>query len=160
MVLLLKNLLFSLIMPGTVAVYLPLRFVRNRSLVAAPVFGAGCILLLLGASIYAWCVWDFASFGRGTPAPIDAPKRLVVRGLYRYTRNPMYTGVLTVISGWAVLFGSSELLLYAVVVGTFFELFIVLYEEPHLRAEFGSEYEQYCARVGRWLPRLRPRHAE
>jgi protein-S-isoprenylcysteine O-methyltransferase Ste14 len=159
MILLLKNLLFSLIVPGTVAVYVPLRIVRDRSLEAAPVFGAGCILLLLGASVYAWCVWEFATFGRGTPAPIDAPKRLVVRGLYRYTRNPMYTGVLTVILGWAVLFGSFELVLYAVVVGTSFQLFIVLYEEPHLRAEFGSEYVRYCARVGRWLPGLRPRHA-
>ena len=159
MTLLIKNLLFSLIVPGAVAVYLPLRMVRNRSLVAAPVFGAGCMLLLLGASIYAWCVWDFATFGRGTPAPIDAPKRLVVRGLYRYTRNPMYTGVLTVILGWAVLFGAFELVLYVVVVGTFFQSFIVLYEEPHLRAEFGSEYERYCARVGRWLPGLRPRRA-
>jgi protein-S-isoprenylcysteine O-methyltransferase Ste14 len=157
MVLLLKNLLFTLIVPGTVAVYLPLRIVRHRSLVAGPALGAGCLLLLVGASIYAWCVWDFATFGRGTPAPIDAPKKLVVHGLYRYTRNPMYAGVLTVILGWAVLFGAVELGLYALVVGTCFQLFIVLYEEPHLRGEFGSEYADYCAQVGRWLPRVRPR---
>jgi protein-S-isoprenylcysteine O-methyltransferase Ste14 len=157
MVLLLKNLLFTLIVPGTVAVYLPLRIVRHRSLVAGPALGAGCLLLLVGASIYAWCVWDFATFGRGTPAPIDAPKKLVVRGLYRYTRNPMYTGVLTVILGWVVLFGAFELVLYALVVGTCFQLFIVLYEEPHLREEFGREYADYCAQVGRWLPRVRPR---
>jgi len=145
--------------PGTVAVYLPLRIVRNRSLVTGPAFGVGWLLLLVGASIYAWCVWDFATFGRGTPAPIDAPKKLVVRGLYRYTRNPMYTGVLTVILAWAVLFGVSELLLYALAVGTCFQSFIVLYEEPHLQATFGREYEDYCTRVGRWLPRLRPRRA-
>ena len=156
--LLLKNLLFTLLVPGTVAVYLPLRIVRHRFIVAGPALGAGCLLLLVGASIYAWCVWDFATFGRGTPAPIDAPKKLVVHGLYRYTRNPMYTGVLTVILGWAVLFGAVELVLYALVVGTCFQLFIVLYEEPHLRGEFGSEYAAYCAQVGRWLPRVRPRH--
>ena len=155
MVLLLKNLLFTLFVPGTVAVYLPLLIVRHRSLMAGPALGAGCLLLLVGASIYAWCVWDFATFGRGTPAPIDAPKKLVVHGLYRYARNPMYTGVLTVILGWAVLFGAFELVLCALVVGTCFQLFIVLYEEPHLRGEFGSEYVDYCAQVGRWLPRVR-----
>jgi protein-S-isoprenylcysteine O-methyltransferase Ste14 len=157
MLLLFKNLLFTLIVPGTVAVYLPLRIVRNRHVVTGPAFGAGCLLLLLGASIYAWCVWDFATFGRGTPAPIDAPKKLVGRGLYRYSRNPMYTGVLTVILGWAMLFGAYELVLYALVVGACFQSFIVFFEEPHLRAEFGSEYKEYCARVGRWLPRLRAR---
>ena len=159
MILLFKNLLFTLIVPGTVAVYLPLRIVRNRSLVSGPTFGAGCLLLLVGASIYVWCVWDFATFGRGTPAPIDAPKKLVVRGLYRYSRNPMYMGVLTVILAWALLFRAFELLLYALIVATCFQLFIVVYEEPHLRAEFGSEYEDYCTRVGRWLPHPQPRQA-
>ncbi len=156
MVLFLKNLLFTLIVPGTVAVYLPLRIIGGRTLDVAPVFRTGYVLLLLGGSIYAWCAWDFAAFGRGTPAPIDAPKKLVVRGLYRHTRNPMYVGVLTMILGWAVLFGSFDVALYAVVVAACFQAFIVSYEEPHLRAEFGDEYERYCARVGRWI-RLRPR---
>ena len=159
MILLFKNLLFTLIVPGTVAVYVPLRIAQDRPFATGPAFGAGCLLLVVGASIYAWCVWDFATFGRGTPAPIDAPKKLVVRGLYRYIRNPMYKGVLTVILAWAVLFGAFELMLYALVVGTCFQLFIVFYEEPHLRAEFGSEYEGYCRRVARWLPRLRPGQA-
>ncbi|HSV56692.1 MAG TPA: isoprenylcysteine carboxylmethyltransferase family protein [Magnetospirillaceae bacterium] len=159
MILAFKNLLFTLIVPGTVAVYVPLRIAGDRSFATGAAFGAGCILHIVGASIYAWCVWDFATFGRGTPAPIDAPKKLVVRGLYRYTRNPMYTGVLTVIFAWALLFRAFELVLYALVVGTCFHLFIVLYEEPHLRAEFGCEYEDYRKRVGRWLPRLQPRQA-
>ena len=154
MVLFFKNLLFTLIVPGTFAVYLPLLIVPSRPLVMGPAFGIGCLLVLLGASIYAWCVWDFATFGRGTPAPIDAPKKLVVRGLYRYTRNPIYIGVLTVILGWATLFGAFELVPYAVGVGAFFQMLVVVFEEPQLRAEFGSEYEQYCAHVGRWLPRL------
>ena len=159
MILLFKNLLFTLIVPGTVAVYVPLRIARDRSFATGPAFGAGCLLFVVGASIYAWCVWDFAIFGRGTPVPIDAPKKLVVRGLYRYTRNPMYTGVLTVILAWAVLFRAFDLVLYALVVGTCFQLIVVFYEEPHLRAEFGSEYEGYCRRVGRWRPGLRPRQA-
>ena len=156
MALLLKNLLFTVLVPGTVAIYLPLLIAGSRSPTSGPAFMIGLALLVVGAVIYAWCVWDFATFGRGTPAPIDAPKKLVVRGLYRYTRNPMYVGVLTVILGWAALFGTARLVLYALLVGTCFHLFIVLYEERHLRAEFGSQYEAYCSQVSRWLPR-RPR---
>ena len=157
MILLLKNLLFTLVVPGTVAVYVPLLIARGRS----PASGVACplavVVFALGASTYAWSVWDFATFGRGTPAPIDAPKRLVVRGLYRYTRNPMYVGALTVILGWALFFHAAAVLLYAIVVGIIFHLFIVLYEERHLRREFGSEYDDYRSHVGRWLPRFRRR---
>ncbi len=154
MVLLLKNLLFTVVAPGTVGVYLPLWIKGERALASGPLFGAACLLLLLGAGIYSWCVWDFASFGRGTPAPIDAPKRLVVRGLYHYTRNPMYVGVLTVILGWSLLFQALPVLLYALLVATAFNLFVRLYEEPHLGREFGGSYRDYCQRVGRWLPKL------
>jgi len=151
--LLIKNLLFTVIAPGTVAVYLPLWIARGRP--RASGFGLEIALLLLGlgASIYSWCVWDFAVFGRGTPLPIDAPKRLVVRGLYRYTRNPMYVGVLTVILGWVAFFQLASLLLYVALIFTCFQLFIVLYEEPHLQREVGREYEDYRKGVGRWLPR-------
>jgi protein-S-isoprenylcysteine O-methyltransferase Ste14 len=98
-------------------------------------------------------VMVFATFGRGTPAPIDAPKKLVVHGLYRYVRNPMYVGVFMVILGWALLFHSTMLAVYAVVVAVFFNAFIALYEEPHLAKTFGGEYDEYRARVPRWLPR-------
>jgi protein-S-isoprenylcysteine O-methyltransferase Ste14 len=84
---------------------------------------------------------------------LDAPKRLVIRGLYRYTRNPMYVGVLTAILGWALIFKSSTLVFYGLCVGACFHLFVVFYEERRLRRLFGSEYDDYCARVGRWLPR-------
>jgi protein-S-isoprenylcysteine O-methyltransferase Ste14 len=154
MLLLLKNLLFTVLVPGTVAVYVPLLLARQRSLACGPLLALAVAILFLGSAIYGWCVWDFATFGRGTPAPIDAPKRLVSRGLYHYTRNPMYVGVLTVILGWALLFRASVLLLYALAIGVCFHLFIVLYEERHLRRAFGTEYDEYCARVGRWLPRL------
>ena len=153
MILALKNLLFTLIVPGTAAVYVPLSLARGRTLASGPLLALAVAVLAIGASIYAWCLWDFASFGRGTPAPIDAPKRLVVRGLYRHTRNPMYEGVLTVILGWVLLFHSAVLAFYALGIGTCFQLFIVLYEERHLRHVFGSEYQDYCSRVGRWLPR-------
>jgi protein-S-isoprenylcysteine O-methyltransferase Ste14 len=149
--LLLKNLLFTLVMPGTVAVYLPRWLARGESAATGPVRWLGAIAIAIGACIYGWCLWDFATFGRGTPAPIDAPKKLVVRGLYRYTRNPMYVGVLTVILGWAVLYRSGALLIYAAVVASAFRTFVVLYEEPHLEGLFGDEYAQYKRRVGRWL---------
>ncbi len=91
--------------------------------------------------------------------PSDAPKKLVVRGLYRYTRNPMYVGVLTVLLGWAAMFRGTTLLLYAFCVGICFHLFVVLYEERRLGQQFGAEYHDYCEKVGRWLPRFRRRHA-
>jgi protein-S-isoprenylcysteine O-methyltransferase Ste14 len=154
MTLFLKNLLFTVVAPGTVAGLIPFLLTRNESFR----WGLGAALSLLffaaGGAIYLWCVWDFASFGRGTPAPIDAPKSLVVRGLYRYSRNPMYVGVLTVILAWVVLSGALWLLIYAAIVWTGFHSFIVFYEEPHLKQTFGESYESYRARVGRWLPRL------
>jgi protein-S-isoprenylcysteine O-methyltransferase Ste14 len=152
--LLLKNILFTVVVPGTVAVYVPLLVARDRSPASGLLFACALFVLSLGATIYAWCVWDFAAFGRGTPAPIDAPKQLVYRGLYRYTRNPMYVGVLTVILGWALMFRAPALIIYALVTGGWFHLFVVFYEEPHLRRQFGSGYDEYCARAGRWLPRL------
>ena len=153
MVLVLKNLLFVVIVPGTVAVYVPLLIGRNRPIASGAVLAGAAALLAAGGAVCGWCVWDFASLGRGTPAPIDAPKRLVTRGMYRFVRNPMYVGVLTIILGWAVLFKAEGLAVYAAVVGLCFHLFIVLYEEPHLRQTFGAQYDDYCARVGRWLPR-------
>jgi protein-S-isoprenylcysteine O-methyltransferase Ste14 len=153
-VLFLKNLLFTLVAPGTVAVLVPWLFAGHESPSSGRPLAIALVLFGLGGAIYAWCVWDFAWFGRGTPAPIDAPKKLVVRGLYRFTRNPMYLGVLTVIVAWAVLFQAASIAAYAILVGTCFHLFILFYEEPHLEREFGSEYSAYKSEVGRWLPRL------
>jgi len=158
MLLLLKNLLFTLVVPGTVGVIVPLLIAGDLAKHDAPASGpalvAATALLTIGTGIYAWCVWDFASFGRGTPAPIDAPKELVVRGLYRVTRNPMYVGVLSVILGWVVRFDSPSLLVYWTCVAIAFHSFIRFYEEPHLQNEFGDAYTRYKDRVGRWLPKL------
>ena len=152
----LKNLLFTVLVPGTVAVTVPWLIgsagadasgsssATHRTLSLAP--------LAAGLCIYLWCLWDFATFGRGTPAPIDAPKRLVVRGLYHHVRNPMYAGVLFVVLGWALYFSSARLLLYAAAVGAMFHFFVVVYEEPALLSNFGTDYERYCSRVLRWVP--------
>ena len=152
MLLFLKNLLFTIVVPGTVAVYVPV-FVFSHGPAQRPVYTlAGGVLLAVGGAVYLWCLWDFASTGRATPAPIDPPKHLVVRGLYRYTRNPMYVGVVGMIFGWALSFRALPIAIYGLSVAAFFHLFVVFYEEPHLRRAFGSSYEEYCLRVSRWLP--------
>ena len=156
MKLFLKNLVFTLAVPGTAGVYVPLLLASGRAAASGLMFLVALALLVTGGVIYAWCVWEFAAFGRGTPAPIDAPKKLVVRGLYRYTRNPIYVGVLTVILGWTVMFRAMNLLIYAFCVAICFHLFVVFYEERRLRGQFGSEYDDYCAKVGRWLPARKP----
>lgn len=154
--LLFKNLVFTVVVPGTFGVYIPMAIVRRTGAQAGGVglfWLLGFGLLMAGALIYLICVMEFASRGRGTPAPIDAPKRLVVTGLYRYVRNPMYIGVLAVVMGWTCLARSLELLGYAALLALVFHTFIRLYEEPALRRQFGREYEQYCASVRRWIPR-------
>jgi protein-S-isoprenylcysteine O-methyltransferase Ste14 len=153
-VLLIKNLLFTIFVPGTVAIYLPLALTADQRVSWGMMTVVSLLLFLAGATVYTWCVWDFASFGRGTPLPLDAPQKLVIRGLYRYSRNPMYVGVLGVLLGWAAWFRSWSLLGYALLVATCFQLFVVLYEEPHLQRVFGRSYTEYCTRVGRWLPRV------
>ena len=156
MVLLLKNALFTVVIPGTAAVYLPLVIARGRSITSCPpLLVTGFVLLSLGVAAYMWCVWDFASFGRGTPLPIDAPRKLVVHGLYHYTRNPMYLSVLAVVVGWAALFGMAWLLAYASALALCCHLFVVFYEELKLQDLFGLEYESYRRVVPRWFPRPR-----
>lgn len=98
----------------------------------------------------------FALQGLGTPAPIAPPEHLVVTGLYRHVRNPMYVGVVAAILGQAMLFGDVGLLVYGTVVWLAFTLFVVIYEEPTLRSTFGASYKLYCENVPRWLPRLTP----
>jgi len=153
--LLVKNALFTILVPGTVAFYLPYAIgtrVHTLSSVGPARLLAAAPLLLTGIAIYLWCLWDFATAGRGTPAPIDPPKELVVRGLYRTVRNPMYVGVLLVIAGWLALLPSRALFAYAAVVGAFFHGFVILVEEPMLRRRFGAAYDTYSRKVRRWWP--------
>jgi protein-S-isoprenylcysteine O-methyltransferase Ste14 len=152
MILLLKNLVFSLLVPGTVAVLGPLLISTGTVDYGSWLVLSGSILLFVGLVIYCWCVWDFAIFGRGTPAPIDAPKRLVVRGLYRFSRNPMYVGVLCIIFGWALFYTAFGVFIYGLSIAICFQLFIVFYEEPMLQQLFGVEYGEYQSTVNRWLP--------
>ncbi|MFZ0685257.1 MAG: isoprenylcysteine carboxylmethyltransferase family protein [Terriglobales bacterium] len=113
---------------------------------------------VLGFAVALRCVFDFGWTGHGTPAPIAPPKRLVVVGFYRYVRNPMYLGFAAGWIGLWVVFGHANLAAIAAVcaVALGVMLFVMFYEEPHLRKIFGTEYERYCKNVRRWLPRLRP----
>jgi protein-S-isoprenylcysteine O-methyltransferase Ste14 len=103
------------------------------------------------------CVWDFGWTGRGTPAPIAPPQRLVVVGFYRHVRNPMYEGFAAGWIGLWIVFGHANVAMIAAVaaVALAVHLFVVFYEEPTLRGKFGADYEQYCRNVGRWWPRVR-----
>jgi len=95
----------------------------------------------------------FVREGHGTPAPFAPPRRLVVHGVYRYVRNPAYEAAVALMVGQSLILGSAQVLLYAICGALFFHLFVVLYEEPTLRAQFGEDYEQYCREVPRWIPR-------
>ena len=111
-----------------------------------------------GFAVALRCVWDFGWSGRGTPAPMAPPQRLVVVGFYRYVRNPMYVGFAIGWVGLWIVFGHAALRAIAVtlLVALGVHLFVVLYEEPTLRAKFDGDYEEYCRNVPRWWPRLRP----
>jgi len=152
--LVLKNTLFTLVLPGSVGVWIPWSLLPD----GAPGPAAWHIVLALpwftlGAAIYAWCLWDFVTLGRATPFPADPPKVLVQRGLYRYVRNPMYIGVLCAVAGWVLLWPSRVMSAYVVSVACLFHLFVLLVEEPILRRKFGDGYRTYLATVPRWMPR-------
>jgi protein-S-isoprenylcysteine O-methyltransferase Ste14 len=156
--LLLRSIFFTFLLPGTLAVLIPFWIISSRSTASFsnhPIRYLGGPLILAGAAGLLWCIWDFFSAGRGTLAPIDPPKHLVVRGLYRYVRNPMYVSVVTILTGEAILFMSTSILLEAGIFITLAYLFVVFYEEPVLRRKFGESYEEYVQTVGRWIPRSR-----
>jgi protein-S-isoprenylcysteine O-methyltransferase Ste14 len=150
----LRTVIFTIFVPGTLAVLVPY-WVRPKGaqwhMDAAGI--VGLILLAAGAVIYFWCAfWAFARVGGGTPAPIDPPRRLVAHGLYRVMRNPMYVGVGTVLLAEVIGFHSVDLAIYLVIWGVCVHLFVLFYEEPVLRRKFGADYEDYLRRVPRWLP--------
>lgn len=120
----------------------------------------GAFVMGCGALVLLWCVRDFYVAGKGTLAPWQPPKRLVVVGLYRYSRNPMYLGVLTFVIGWAIFMGSPLLCGYVLVLFSSFHTSVVVYEEPWLSKQFTSQWQTYAAAVPRWVPRPTPWHPE
>jgi protein-S-isoprenylcysteine O-methyltransferase Ste14 len=156
----LGSAIFLVLAPGTLAVYVPWTICRWRF--ASPPLGyflfriLGALLIAAGLPVLLDSFARFATQGMGTPAPVAPPQQLVATGLYRYVRNPMYVGVSLLIFGQGLLFSSVELMEYGLVVWLGFFAFVVLYEEPALTRKFGKEYEQFRARVPRWIPRLKP----
>lgn len=156
---LLRALLAFLALPGVVAFAVPLLIAATEP-VHRPVLRSGGVLVLAGGALLLWCVRDFLVAGKGTLAPWDPPRRLVVVGAYRHVRNPMYVGVLTLLAGWAMLFASWRLLAYAVVVAGAFHVRVIRHEEPWLAARFGADWQRYRTNVRRWWPRLVPWRGE
>ncbi|MCY1019121.1 methyltransferase family protein [Pyxidicoccus sp. MSG2] len=144
-----RALVAFLALPGTVAFLVPALWVWRAQLpLRQPL---GLLATALGTAGLLWCVRDFYASGKGTLAPWAPPRELVVVGLYRYSRNPMYVSVLLVLLGWAMAFASRGLLLYALAVALAFHLRVVFGEEPWLARTHGEAWSAYARRVRRWL---------
>src|SRR5260370_22951307 len=114
---------------------------------------AGMITVTIGTAIAFWCVFTFVFIGKGTPAPFDPPRKLVIRGPYRFVRNPMYIGAGMTLAGTALFYESLSIFIYTCSFFLITHLFVVLCEEPTLRRTFANEYEAYFRRIRRWLPK-------
>jgi protein-S-isoprenylcysteine O-methyltransferase Ste14 len=153
----LNTILFTLLVPGTVAILMPWwllgGFFRPSN---SPPTWLGAAIFVLGAAIYFRCAWEFAVRGLGTPAPIAPTRYLVTTALHRYVRNPMYLGVALAIVGESVVFRSFPLVGYAAAMLLVVHIFVLFYEEPTLHRQFGESYDEYRRRVPRWIPRPFP----
>jgi protein-S-isoprenylcysteine O-methyltransferase Ste14 len=155
-----RAIVYASLFVGVVLVFLPAQLIARSGIRPPDQIGVvqvlGIAAVAAGSALAISCVLVFAFIGRGTPAPFDSPRRLVVRGPYRWVRNPMYVGAALALAGAAVFYGSLALLVFTIGFLVATHLFILFYEEPVLQRLFGAEYEAYRARVGRWLPRIHP----
>jgi protein-S-isoprenylcysteine O-methyltransferase Ste14 len=152
----LKTLLFTIFVPGSLLGLVPWLLLQGSGEAMVPTYSVWLIGLLpfcAGIVLYLWCAGAFTYVGHGTPAPIDAPVFLVRAGPYQWVRNPMYIGVLSVWFGEVILFHSLVLACCGLLIAGIVHLFVVFYEEPSLRRQFGERYETYLQTVPRWLPR-------
>jgi protein-S-isoprenylcysteine O-methyltransferase Ste14 len=148
----LRNLIFTVVVPGAGGGYVPWLILSRHGARVHPVVWYAAAVIAVGVLLYLACVWVFATVGRGTPGLWDSPRRVVAVGPYRWVRNPIYLAALLIVSGQAWLFLSPDLLIYAAALAVSFHLFVVCYEERRLRARFGEPYEAYRRAVRRWLP--------
>ena len=155
----LRALFWTLLMPGMFGFYLPWLFFGLRDVridLSNPRQWPGMLCIGIGTILLLTCIWEFARRGKGTLSPADPPRQLVVSGLYRFVRNPMYLSVTLIVFGEVMVTFSRPLLAYWVIWFAIVNLFVVGYEEPTLRDQFGDEYDRYVRNVGRWIPRLTP----
>jgi protein-S-isoprenylcysteine O-methyltransferase Ste14 len=150
---------YSALFIGFLLIALPQRILSATGIVRPPAIGAwqvaGALLTAAGAALALTCIATFVFVGRGTPAPFDPPRRLVIRGPYRYVRNPMYIGAGLALAGAALFYRSMPLLGYTGLFLLTTHLFVLVYEEPTLRHTFDGDYVAYCRQTGRWWPRRR-----
>ncbi len=151
----LRALLAFLALPGLFAFILP-PILASLDPWRGPTWAWGFPIPAAGVLVVFWCVRDFSVSGKGTLAPWDPPKHLVVVGLFRYVRNPMYIGVILLVLGWALVLGSPLVGAYTAVLGAFFHFRVVTAEEPWLSRQFPSQWPDYAAAVPRWIPRATP----
>jgi protein-S-isoprenylcysteine O-methyltransferase Ste14 len=144
-----RALLAFLVLPGIVAFVAPALLVPQ--ITARTFHSSGLAPFIAGIVVLLWCVRDFYVAGKGTLAPWDPPRHLVRVGLYRFSRNPMYLGVLLILIGWTVTFRTRALIVYSIAIAIAFHLRVVLYEEPWLARTFPQEWPQFKSRVPRWL---------
>ncbi|HMB68821.1 MAG TPA: isoprenylcysteine carboxylmethyltransferase family protein, partial [bacterium] len=153
---LLRALIYGSVFVSLVFVYVPSWLLAETGVAGPAGTGpwqiGGMILSGAGAVVVLWTVLAFALVGKGTPVPLDPPRRLVVVGPYRWVRNPMYLGAGAVLLGAAAYFRSWAVVAYCAALLGAVAVFIVTYEEPTLRRLFGEEYEAYCRSVRRWIP--------
>ena len=153
--LLLRNLLFTILKPGVVVGLLPYLILRGyhrlNFKLSHIIHYLGIVVFTIGLTITISCIVRFAFEGRGTLSPLDPTKKLVTKGLYNYSRNPMYLGVITMLAGETIFFRSWVLLFYLFGVFILFNLFIKLIEEPRLKKDFGVQYTDYCKAVKMWV---------
>ena len=158
----LRSLLWTILLPGFFAGYVPWRFFglgRVGFNLFSPAYILGLFCVGGGTALLAACIMEFARSGRGTLSPVDPPRRLVVRGLYRYVRNPMYLSVTMIVLGEGLLTRSTALGVYWAIWFLGANIFVIGYEEPTLRRRFGPSYDEYTQQVGRWVPKHRSRQA-
>jgi protein-S-isoprenylcysteine O-methyltransferase Ste14 len=154
-----RSLLWTILLPGLFAGYIPWRYFGLRSVVIdlhQPLHWIALPSIAVGTAFLGLCILEFARSGLGTLSPVDPPRNLVIRGPYRYVRNPMYLSVTLIVLGEVLLTRSRGLLAFWALWFAAVNLFVLGYEEPTLRSRFGAAYERYSAAVGRWVPRLRP----
>ncbi|HQQ97951.1 MAG TPA: isoprenylcysteine carboxylmethyltransferase family protein [Cyclobacteriaceae bacterium] len=150
-----RNLFFTILQPGMVAGVIPMWLASAELEGVHPglnlPFVFGMLTFLVGLTVMITCIVSFARQGKGTLSPADPTTHLVAKGLYRYSRNPMYVGVMLILIGESIITSSQTLFVYSAFILLLFHMYVIFFEEPRLRKDFGEDYTRYCEEVRRWF---------